>query len=140
MIEALEKLYSDYLAESSEVRKKAPPLAGIFGFGEDPRYHPCHELFFMNVGRWTSELADSQPSAEKALEAVRFLMEEPKKHQNAEGYWFMYACIGHIRNLIGFLRPEDCKALAERFDALYPRRERMPVQKQILKMLQKAGK
>ncbi len=139
-METLQKLYADYLAESTALRENASPFAGVFGMGDDPRKHPCHELFYINVGRWIEELIEGKPSGEAALEAARFLMEEPKKHDGTEGYWFLYACIGYIRSLIPFLRPENCKALAERFTELYPRRERMPVQKETLKMLQRAGK
>jgi len=139
-MEALRKLYTDYLEEVIEVRRKAPRFAGVFGLGEDPRKHPCHTVFYENVSKWAEEFVAAQPSRDAALEAAWFFLEEPKKHEETESYWFMYVCVGFIRNLIPCLKAEDCKALAERFNSLYPRRERMPVQQETFKMLQKAAK
>lgn len=139
-MEALRQLYTDYLAEVIEVRRNAPRFAGVFGLGEDPRKHPCHTIFYNNVEKWAAEFVAEQPSRDAALEVAQFLLEEPKKNADTDGYWFLYVCIGFIRSLIPFLSPADCKALAERFNALYPRRDRMPVQQETFKMLQKAGK
>lgn len=139
-MEKLRQLYEEYLAQAYSVRKKAPAFAGIFGLGEDPRKHPCHELFYQNVGDWVKEFVASAPNPEQAMETACFLLEEPKKNADAEGYWFLYVCVGFIRELIPFLSPEDCKQLSQRMNALYPRRERMPLQQETFKMLQKAGK
>lgn len=139
-MEKLRQLYADYLEEADNVRKKAPAFAGIFGLGDDPRRHPCHEAFYHNVENWMRDFLESQPDAQQALEAAIFLLEEPRKNAKAEGYWFLYVCVGFIRELIPFLSREDCKRLSEQMNALYPRRERMPVQQDTFKMLQKAGK
>ena len=139
-MEALQQLYTDYLAEVVEVRRNAPRFAGIFGLGEDPRKHPCHTIFYNNVEKWVEEFLAAKPSRDAALETAWFFLEAPKKHEETESYWFMYVCIGFIRKLIPYLTAADCKALAERFNALYPRRDRMPVQQETFKMLQKASK
>lgn len=139
-MENLRQLYADYLAEADKVRKNASVFAGIFGLGDDPRKNPCHEIFYQNAGNWVKDFVASAPAREQALEAASFLLEEPRKNTNAEGYWFLYVCVGFIRDLIPFLDREDCKQLAERMNTLYPRRERMPLQQETLKMLQKAGK
>lgn len=74
------------------------------------------------------------------MEAASFMLEEPRKNANAEGYWFLYVCVGFIRELIPFLSREDCKQLSEQMNSLYPRRERMPLQQETFQLLQKAGK
>ena len=139
-MEKLRQLYADYLEEAYQVRKKAPAFAGIFGLGEDPRKHPCHDTFYRSVQGWVAQFVSGAPDPQQALEATSFMLEEPKKHVGAEGYWFVYVCIGFIRDLIPYLSGEDCKALAVRMNTLYPRRDRMPLQQETLKMLQKAGK
>lgn len=139
-METLRQLYADYLAEAAEIRKKASAFAGLFGLGDDPRRHPCHEVFYHNVEKWVKSFVDSQPDAQQALEAASFLLEEPRKNTQAEGYWFLYVCVGFVRELIPFLTVQDCKQLSERMNTLYPRRERMPLQQETFKMLQKAGK
>lgn len=139
-MENLRQLYADYLAEADKIRKNASAFAGIFGLGDDPRKHPCHEIFYHNVEKWVQDFVAAVPAREQAFEAASFLMEEPGKNAKAEGYWFLYACLGFIRSLIPFLAQEDCKRLSERMNALYPRRERMPVQQETFKLLEKAGK
>lgn len=139
-METLRQIYADYLAEADRVRKNASVFAGIFGLGDDPRKNPCHEAFYHNVEKWMEEFVASAPGQELAGEAASFLLEEPRKNAQKEGYWFLYVCVGFIRDLIPFLTTENCEALAERMNTLYPRRERMPVQQETFKMLQKAGK
>ena len=140
MINELKTMYEEYDKTAMEVRKKAPLFAGWLGLGSDPRKNPCHEAFYEKVQEWMKAFVAGAPSAEQAQEAAWFLLEEPFNHQGAEGYWFLYVCIGLIRELIPFMSREDCGALADRMNALYPRRDRMPVQQDTFKMLQKAGK
>lgn len=139
-MEKLRKLYADYIDEAYNIRKKAPVFAGIFGLGDDPRKNPCHEAFFQNASQWLQDFVTSEPSEAQAMEAATFILEEPRNHEGAEGYWFLYVCIGFIRELIPFMNAADCKALAVRFNNLYPRRDRMPLQQETFKLLQKAGK
>ena len=139
-MEKLRQLYTDYLEETYTIRKKASAFAGILGLGDDPRKNPCHEKFYNDVDGWMKSFAETEPAAEQAREVAAFLLEEPAKNRETEGYWFMYVCIGFIRNLIPFMEAQDCKVLAERMNALYPKRERMPLQQETFKMLQKAGK
>lgn len=139
-MENLRQMYADYLAEADKVRKNASVFAGLFGMGDDPRKHPCHEIFYGNVEKWVRDFLASAPTPEQAMEAAQFVLEQPKQNAGKEGYWFLYACIGFIRGMIHLLRKEDCKLLAERMSQLYTRAEQMPVQRETLKMLQKAGK
>ena len=139
-MENLRQIYADYLEEADRIKKKASVFAGIFGLGDDPRKNPCHEAFYEKVQEWMKAFVTAAPTGEQAREAAWFLLEEPFNHNGAEGYWFLYVCIGLIRELIPFMSREDCGALAERMNALYPRRDRMPVQQDTIKMLQKAAK
>lgn len=139
-MENLRKLYLDYIEEAYTVRKKASVFAGIFGLGDDPRKNPCHETFFQNTKQWLEEFLAAGPNEAQAMEVATFMLEEPRNHEGAEGYWFLYVCVGLIRDLIPYMNAEDCKRLAKRMNELYPRRDRMPVQQDTFKMLQKAGK
>ena len=139
-MDKLRQLYADYIEQAYQTRRNAPVFAGIFGLGEDPRKHPCHDAFYRDTQAWTAQFVAGSPEPQQALEAATFMLEEPKLHVGAEGYWFLYVCIGFIRELIPYMKAEDCKALAVRMNKLYPRRDRMPLQQETLKMLQKAGK
>ena len=46
MLEQLKERYRQYDEEATLVRKKASPADGLFGFGNDPKNHPCHELYY----------------------------------------------------------------------------------------------
>ena len=139
-MENLRKLYLDYIEEAYNVRKKASVFAGLFGLGDDPKKNPCHETFYQNVSQWMEAFLSTEPTAEQAEAVASFILEEPKKHEGAEGFWFLYVCIGLIRDLIPFMDQEQCAWLAKRMNELYPRRDRMPLQQEVFKMLQKAGK
>jgi len=140
MIERLKELYVNYKADATEVKEKAPRFAGFFGLGSDPRKHPVHEIFYENVAKWMDEFVQSQPQGSDAMEVASFMLEAPGQNFQTEGYWFYYACIGFIQKLIPFLSAQDCKALAERLNVLYPKIERMPLQQETYKKLLKAGK
>ena len=139
-METLKKLYADYLEEAYNVRKKASVFAGLFGLGDDPKKNPCHETFYENACQWVAELLAAGPAEGQAAEVARFMLEEPKQYEGKEGFWFLYVCIGLIRELVPYLSKDECAQLAKRMNELYPRRDRMPVQQEVFKMLQKAGK
>ena len=140
MINQLKQMYDDYQKKSLEVRQKAPIFAGMLGLGSDPRRHPCHEEFFEATIAWTDSFVSSAPSQEEVMEVATFVLEEPIKFREKDSYWFMWVAVGNIRKLIPLLSKEDCKVLAERFDVLYKKRDRMPVQIETYKMLVKASK
>lgn len=140
MINELKTMYDEYQKKSLEVRQKAPIFAGMLGLGSDPRRHPCHEEFYDATIAWTQKFVQSAPSHEEAMEVASFVLEEPEKFREKDSFWFMWVAVGNIRSLIPLMSKEDCVALAARFDQLYKKRDRMPVQVETYKMLVKASK
>lgn len=140
MINELKSMYEAYVEKSLEVRKKAPLFAGFLGLGSDPRKHPCHEEFYDATIAWTENFVKSGPSAEAAMEVASYVLETPAQNREVDAYWFLWVAVGNIRNLVPLLKNEDCKTLAARFDELYNKRDRMPVQVETYKMLVKAAK
>ena len=137
----LKSIYETYIRRAGEVRRKASPMAGIFGMGDDPRNHPCHEEFYEAVKQWVEAFEASGPDAAAALEAVRWILETPQAHAgNRDIYWFMYAAHGLTMPLIPRLTPADCGALFRWYDASFPRRSRFPIQQQVWKLLKKGSK
>ena len=140
MINQLKKMYEDYQEKSLEVRRKAPLFAGILGLGSDPRRHPCHEEFYEATIAWTDSFVKSAPTQEEAMEVATFVLEAPDKERERDAFWFLWVAVGNIRTMIPLLGKENCKILVARFDELYKKKERMPVQVETYKMLVKAGK
>lgn len=137
MLEQLKERYRQYDEEATLVRKKASPADGLFGFGNDPKNHPCHELFYEDIGKWTEAFLQTGPDARDALAAARFLIEAPKTCGSRESYWMMYAAQGWCRELVNRLDTDGCAELKALFDELYPKRDRMPVQQELYKALKK---
>ncbi len=140
LIAKLQQLYEDYIAEADKVKKNASWFDGMFGMGNDPRKHACHDAFYHAAQAWTADFAAAAPGPEDALAAAGYILEAPHLNRQSESYMFLFVALGNIETLIPFLRAEDCRTLAERLNALYPRRDRLPLQQQVFKKLQKAGK
>ena len=141
MLQQLQERYRQYDEEANQVRKKASPADGLFGFGNDPKNHPCHEQFYEDIGKWTKAFLASEPNPEQSFEAARLLIAAPKERSSKESYWMMYAAQGWCRELVCRLDAGGCAKLRTLFDELYPKRDRMPVQQELYKALKKgAGK
>lgn len=137
MLQQLKERYLQYDEEATLVRKKASPADGLFGFGNDPKNHPCHEQFYEDVGKWTKAFLETRPNPQDSLDAARFLIEAPKTCASRESYWMMYAAQGWCRELVGLMDAAGCAQLRTLFDELYPKRDRMPVQQELYKALKK---
>lgn len=140
MINELKQMYEAYKEKSLDVRKNAPLFAGFLGLGSDPRKHPCHEDFYHAAQGWTERFVASNPAPEVVMEAATYILEEPNQNREKDSFWFLFVAVGNIRSLIPLLRKEDCKTLVAKFDELYKKRDRMPVQVETYKMLAKAAK
>lgn len=136
----LQGLYEDYHQQVKKVRRAARAFDGIFGLGNDPRNDPCHEAFYRSVGTWVEELIAAGPDQAQLMEAAVWIVEGPSAYKDQESYWYMFVCHGYLKPLIPLLSSENCRILQARFEEMYPKRERMPLQKEILKLLSRAGK
>ena len=137
MLQQLQERYRQYDEEANLVRKKASPADGLFGVGNDPKNHPCHEMFYEDIGRWTTAFLASAPTPEQSYAAARFLIAAPVECSSKESYWMMYAAQGWCRELVCRLDAEGCGKLRDVFDDLYPKRDRMPVQQELYKALKR---
>lgn len=136
----LMQIYNTYYEKAADVRSKASPLAGIWGMGDDPRKDHCHDAFYEAVQDWVGRFALSAPAPDAVLEAVKWILAAALAHKNEDVYWYLYAAHGLTLPLIPRLDPGDCKALFQWYDASYPKRDRLPVQRQVWKALKKGGK
>ena len=134
----LKELYEAYFEKSAEVRRKAPPFAGFWGFGNDPAKDACHEAFYESVQEWVSNFHDANP--DHVLEVVKFIYAAPLEHRGEDVYGYLYAAHGLTMSLIPRLRPEDCAELAQWYNGKYPRHQRLPMQQQVWKALKEQGK
>lgn len=139
MLRQLQERYEAYDRETRELARKAPPSGGLFGLGEDPRKDPCHMRFYQDVEQWVADFRAAEPESREACQAVEWILMAAARRKGEPAYWFMYAAQGLCRELIGLLDPEDCARLRALYDGSYPRRDRLPVQKEIYKALRRGA-
>ena len=140
MLQQLKDIYDKYISDLAKAYKDAKPTDGLFGWGDDPRKDPCHMRFYEDAEKWAAAFLASRPSNPEVFEAVRFLLETPDKYREKHCFWFMFAAQGLARDMIPLLEKKQCAALLAYYEDTYPKRERMPVQKEVCKKLKKGAK
>ena len=140
MVQQLKEIYEKYVQSVAKVYKDAKPMDGLFGWGDDPRKDPCHMRFYEDAQQWLESFAASDADREEVFEVVCFVLKTPEKYRESHCFWFMFAAQGLVRDLIGGLSREQCAQLRELYDESYPKRERMPVQKDVYKLLKKGAR
>ena len=122
----LETLYDDYLKTVERLERERKPADGLFGLRPGPADDPCHDRF-----------AAEEPGSEARRAVLETVYRAPLTHPEPKSsYWMLIAVQSLTRDLIGGLSPEDAAAVAARYAADYPRRVRLPVQKELLSLLQ----
>lgn len=140
MVQKLKEIYGKYVEDVARVYKDAKPMDGLFGWGDDPRKDPCHMRFYEDAEKWTEEFLGAAPGNQEVFEAVRFLLETPDRYREKHCFWFMFAAQGLAREMIPMLGKDQCGQLLAFYEEHYPKRERMPVQKDVCKKLKKGAK
>lgn len=136
---ALKALYEHYIREYDQVVRKASPMDGLFGMGDDPKKDPCHMRFYEAAEQWVKAFVAAGPDADAAYAVTEWILAAPAEHKKEQVFWYMFAAQGFCVELIGLLSREQCARLQELYDARYSRWERMPLQKQIYKLLRKGA-
>ena len=140
-LEQLEQIYREYEEKLSQAVANASVFAGAFGMGDDPRKDACNQIFYEQVGQWAAAYKESEPAAREAAEAARWILEYPARHRSSGTYWMTYAAQKHAQGLITLVEPAEAEKIRVEFLRLYPRNDRLPVQKELLRALaDRAGK
>lgn len=135
----LRELYSQYEQTIGQVGKETSALSRLFDLGVTPRNHPANREFYDGVGRWVEDLLAEKPGYDSILDAVLYILTAAadRPPQRSDAHWFLMAAQGQAKPLIPLLTKEDRAAVRDRFSVLYPKRHRMPLQEEILKLLSK---
>lgn len=139
MVQQLKEIYTKYVQAVAKVYQDAKPMDGLFGWGDDPRKDPCHMRFYEDAEQWTRDFLEAAPGQEEVYAAARFMLEAPAAHREQHCFWFMFAAQGLTRELIPQLDAAQCMQLRAYYDETYPKRERMPVQKEVYRLLKKGA-
>lgn len=136
----VEALYQAYIRTAEELEKNRPVGAGLFGLTPGPEDDPCHDRFAAELDALLQEVCAAAPSSAEAAGILRFLFRAPDARRQPKSlYWMLVAVQGLGSGLVDHLEPEDASGLSKEYADLVPRRERLPVQKQLLKKLERAA-
>ena len=140
MFQQLKEIYEQYHQTLHRVIRELPRTAGLFGMGDDPRKHPCHMDFYQAVETWVEAFCKEEPDNGVVYEAVEQIITAAAQKREDPTYWFLFAAQGLAKPMIARLNGQQCAQLRAFYDEHYPRLERMPVQKEVYKLLKKGAK
>lgn len=140
-LEQLEQIYREYEEKLSQAVANASVFAGAFGMGDDPRKDACNQIFYDKVAQWAAAFREADPTAREAAQAANWILEYPARHRSSGTYWMTYAAQKHVREFLALVEPNEAEKIRVEFVRLYPRNDRLPVQKEVLRALaDRAGK
>ena len=135
-MEQLKALYETYFAAAQKVWKERPAWDGMLGLGASTKDHPCHMAFYKSVEQWVADFLQA-PSEAAAEEAITYIMQIPESHKGQFTYWTLLATQGLARPLVPLISPDHAGRMRAWYEGVYPRQARMPVHKELLKLLKK---
>lgn len=138
-LEQLQQLYDAYIQEAMTAEAQKKFGDGLFGFGNKPANLPFHEKFVLDV---RALLADWVPESAEALQELLtwvFHMADGRD-QVPSIYWTLVAAQSAVIPLIPRLAPQQAETLYEAYKRNTRSWNRLPVQSDILKLLDKARK
>ena len=139
MLEQIRELYEGYFAEFQRLEQGRQAGAGMFGLTNGPRNYPCHEQFAKDLERLLRETEETL-SPDQAEELLEYILFAPQSRERDAVYWMLTAVHGMTEGPAGRLDPAAAARLLERYEAVYPRRERLPVQMKAVSVLKKQAK
>lgn len=138
-VSQLNDLYDQYVKKLQASWIGTPSINKIFDFGVTPRNHPCHMEYHEELSRWIENFIRSNPPYSELLSVTHWFLKAAEAKESPTGgpIWILYAAQGLAKPLIPLLHPEDRAELREAYDNLYPKRTRLPVQKEVYQLLKK---
>ena len=134
----LEALYRNYIETVRELERNRKIGDGLFGLRPGPEDDPCHDRFAAELDALLRDFAAASPGSEDCAAVLRYLFTAPEAWRELKSaYWMLIAVQGLGAGLIERLNAADAGELEALYAARWPRRERLPVQTQILKQLQR---
>ena len=139
-MEQLKACYAAYLAAVEKAEKNKSTWNGAFGLGVSTKDHPCHDDFYEAMEAWCEAFLEKKPSQNEAEEAVRYIFEMSEAHRDKLPYWYMYAAHGFTRPIIPMVSADFAGSMRVWYNERNPRQDRMPVQREVFKLLKKQEK
>lgn len=139
-MEQLQACYAAYLAAVAKAEKNKTTWNGAFGIGASTKDHPCHDDFYEAMEGWCQDFLAKKPTQAEAEAAVRYILEMSENYRGKLPYWYMYAAHGFTRPIIPLVSAGFAAEMRVWYNERNPRQDRMPVQREVFKLLKKQEK
>lgn len=134
----VQTLIEEYAEKAAELERNRKVGEGLFGITPGPADNPCHDKFVEDLRQMLGQFAAQDPLSGQVLPVLETVYGAAQAHQTVQSaYWMLMAVHGLTVDLIPLLNQADATALLSRYEAQFPRRVRMPVQKQVISALKK---
>lgn len=137
----IEALYQAYVDKALQLEREKQPGQGLLGFGAKPADDPCHAAFVETVKETAAAFARQEMAPEDVKAVVGFMLHTPHMYREPQSlYWTLIAAQGAALPLIHGLTKEDAEQLQRKFARDVRPWQRLPVQKEIFRALEKRKK
>ena len=132
----VQELYDRFIGTVEDLEKKRNITDGLFGFGRKPSDDPCHDRFAEDLKKLLERQDQEGFEPGEAAAVLEYIFFIPERHKEPVSiYWMLLAVQSLSENLIRHLSKAEASSLESRYEEQYPRRDRLPPQKRILKAL-----
>lgn len=137
MLEQIIDLYDRYVQQVADLEAHRKFGEGLFGSKDGPKNHPCHQKFADDLEELLKEMEKTAPGSAAVTEVLSFIYAAPRRYSPPmSGYWMLIAVQGLTAPLTDKLNRNDAKALLDQYCQDYKRRERLPVQDRVVRLLE----
>ena len=138
-MEALQKLFQDYIAYAGKLREETASVKSVLGLRDREIYDAGHKEFDKAVEDWAEAFCQRTCSQEELLQALEVILFTAVGYEEKAPFWYLCAVQRHAVKLIPLLDDPHRTALRIRFEEQYPGGRRLPIQKDIYRLLQKGS-
>lgn len=135
-LQEIQNIYQGYFDAVQKAEQNRKITDGMFGFGKKPADNPCHTEFLETLRSILTSQTHEKPDSKHIQEILSYIYVSPAEHPEPQSaYWMLIAVHGLTNGLIPLLSKDDAAALLETYSKTYRRWERLPVQKNIIRLL-----
>lgn len=137
----VKQMYTEYVNAMEERRYTESFGDKVSGWFRSSRNDPLQDDFAKNIEDTMNALAEMRPDAAVLYEILYFMYTVPQDHgKDAAIYFMLLAVQRYTAAVIPLLSKEDAEALLEVYEEAVPKRDRVPVVKDTIKLLKKQAK
>lgn len=137
----MQALYQAYVDKALKLEQERQPGQGLLGFGAKPADDPCHEIFVQQMKETASAFARQGLPSQDVQAMIGFMLHAPHMYREPQSvYWTLVAAQAAALPLIERIGKEDAARLQQKFARDFRPWQRLPVQKEVFRALEKRKK